>query len=859
MAQAPLFAGSDSSLNCAFAGPKVANVNPHCPMPANRVFGLLLAWWISALSSTLFAQAGDPPVGAMAGEQSVITNALAIHSLLPEEAAKRLPVRLHGVATYVFNRHSCFIQDDSAGIFVGNGAELPVMTAGDVIELGGVSGPGEFAPIVLPVAAKIVGHTDLPRPVHVTYEELVSGREDSQWVEVSGLVRAVFTEPATNCSLEIVADGGRLTAFVPSFTQSNPGSLVDSHVRIRGVCGTWFNKQRQLFGVRLMVPRRQDISIEVEAPTNALVKPAQPIGNLLRFTPKSQAYERRAKVRGTVILHQVGQALFVEDELHGLYVQTRQPGQLQPGDIVELLGFPVRGNYTPILEDGVWQKVGSGPAPPPVVVNSDEALGGLQDCRLVTIEGRLLDRANNNDGESVLLLEADSCIFSAHLESARSGRSVMALQNGSRLRLTGVCQIEVGDIWSAGPAWRAKSFHVLLRSPADIQVMQLPPWWTLTRLLWAVGILVSAVTASLAWAGQLRKKVVNQTSIIREQLEVEAGLKERYQDIFENANDLVYTHDLNGLITSINVAGERLLGRKRDFIIQRSLIDFVAGDQRLAASQWLDQIMDGTAPATVEWDFATASGGSVRVEISTRIIEREGRYVEVEGIARDVTEHRRLEKEILEISTREQRRLGHDLHDGICQQLAGIGFISFILADKLEENNHPEAAKARKIAELVNKVNKETRGVARGLFPVRLEENGLLSALKELAHDAGAFFNTQCEFYCDGPVVIRDQSVSLHLYYIAQEAILNAVKHGKAGHIEVRLAAEDDEGCRLTIRNDGVALTALSTQSHGMGIRIMKYRARMIGAAVLIQPVPSGGTEVLCQFMREPKRAAILV
>ncbi|HZQ47787.1 MAG TPA: PAS domain S-box protein, partial [Verrucomicrobiae bacterium] len=749
-----------------------------------------------------------------------------------------------------------FIQDDSAGIFVGNGEELPVLTPGDVVEVEGASGPGEFAPIVQPTAAKILGHTHLPQPARVNYEELVTGREDSQWVEVSGLVRAVFSETSTNGTLEIFTGGGRLTAFVPGFTQSDPESLVDSEVRIKGVCGTWINKQRQLFGFRLMVPHREDIYVEADAPTNALAKPAQPIGNLLRFRPKSQPYERRAKVIGTVILHQEGRALFVEDELHGLYVQTRQPGRLQPGDRVELLGFPVRGNYTPILEDGVWQKVGSGPEPAPTMVNSDEALSGLQDSRLVAIEGRLLNRANNNN-ESVLLLEADNCIFSARLESPRFGKPVMALQNGSRLRLTGVCQIEVGDIWRSGPAWRAKAFQVLLRSPADIQVLQLPPWWTLTRLLWAVGILITAVLASLAWAAQLRRKVGNQTTIIRKQLEVEARLKERYEELFENANDMIYMHDLSGRITSLNLAGERLLGRNRHFVIQSSLLEFIAEEQRLQAGQWLDHIVDGTAPAMMEWDFVNALGGRVRLEISTRLIEREGRHVEVEGIARDVTEHRRLEKEILEISTREQRRLGHDLHDGVCQQLAGIGFLSDNLAGKLREQDRPEAAEAQAISKLVNNANKQTRGVARGLFPVRLEENGLLSALQELAQDAGAFFNTRCEFYCDKSAVISDHTVALHLYYIAHEAILNAVKHGKAQRVEVRLAAINGDDCLLTVRNDGTTLTSLSAQGRGMGIRIMKYRARMIGATVIIQSSPSGGTEVLCQFTREPKRSEI--
>ena len=810
-----------------------------------RPIWLAAAWAITAAPVLLAAL-------AEANAPTVLTNAAAVRRLTPEEAARDQPVQLRGVATYVFDKQACFIQDETAGIFVGAGDEIPRFIPGDLVEVEGLTGPGEYAPIVRPRSAKLMGHTNLPPPRRVSYEELVAGCEDSQWVEVAGVVRAVFTEPTIGCVLEIASGSGRLIAFVPSATESNATQLVDSQVRIKGVCGTWFNKQRQLFGIRLMVSYTNDIVVEEAAPPDAFAQPAQPIGNLMRFTPTASAYGRRAKVTGIVILHQPGRALFVQDEKHGLYVQTRQAGQLQAGDQVELLGFHGKGDYTPILQDGVWQKVGFGPLPVPVLVNPDEALGGLQDCRLVAIEGRLLDHTINNN-EVVLLLEANDHIFSARLESGPAQTAMPELQNGSRLRVVGVCRIEVGETWRSGPTWRAKSFHILLRSRADIQVLKLPPWWTLSRLLWAVGILVTAMVASLVWVSQLRKKVGKQTTIIRRQLQMEAKLKERYQDLFENANDMVYTHDLSGRMTSINVAGERLLGRKRDTVTQCSLLDFIAEEQRLPASQWLEHIVDGTAPATVEWDFVTSTGGQVRLEISTRIIEREGRRVEVEGIARDVTEQRRLQKEILEISTREQRRIGHDLHDGVCQQLAGIGFLSDILADKLHQQNRPEAAQADTISELVNQANKHTRSVARGLFPIRLEENGLVSALEELADNADALFNTPCRFLCDVPIVIHDHSVAHHLYYIAQEAIVNAVKHGQARSIEVQLVAADDGGYVLAVRNDGVRFMPPPAQGRGMGIRIMKYRARMIGASLEIRSRPGAGAEVLCRFAGESR------
>jgi signal transduction histidine kinase len=254
----------------------------------------------------------------------------------------------------------------------------------------------------------------------------------------------------------------------------------------------------------------------------------------------------------------------------------------------------------------------------------------------------------------------------------------------------------------------------------------------------------------------------------------------------------------------------------------------------------------------MEWDFVTADASRVRLEISTRRIEHVGQGVEVEGIGREVTERRRLENEILEVSTREQRRIGHDLHDGVCQQLSGIAMISDILADKLEEQHNADAADAHKITELVNKANKQARGLARGLFPLQLEENGLVAALEELAENASAFFNTRCEFLCEAPVLV-EHMMAHHLFYIAQEAILNAVKHGKATFIQVQLSPSP-QGSQLTIRDNGCGVTFPLPNGSGMGIRIMKYRARMIGAEVDIAARPEGGTEVACRFGPESRR-----
>jgi len=353
--------------------------------------------------------------------------------------------------------------------------------------------------------------------------------------------------------------------------------------------------------------------------------------------------------------------------------------------------------------------------------------------------------------------------------------------------------------------------------------------------------------AASAWVAVLRRRVQQQTEIIRERLQREASLKERYEDLFENANDMVFTHDLGGTITAINQTGERLLQRSRESLLSRKIIDLMAEDQRAPARRWLDQVVQGADVPTAEWDFLNAADQRVKLEISSRLIEQDGRIVEVEGIARDITERRRLEREILEISTREQRRIGHDLHDGVCQQLAAIAYLVDMHADRLQEKSVADFAEAERIGNLINDVNGQARSVARGLFPVRLAEHGLVLALEELAASASSRYRITCRFVCEATPTKVDSEVELHLYYIVQEALSNAVNHGSSSTVIVTLAADEDR-LKLTVQDNGTGFQLSDKNRSGMGIRIMRYRAKVIGAALDVQSQVNHGTQITCVF-----------
>lgn len=767
--------------------------------------------------------------------------------MTPEQAEQHLNVRLKGVVTfYDPGLYSRFVQDETAGIYLQDTTNGLVLRPGQLVEIEGQTGAGEYAPIVIPRSVKVLGEEPMPAAKPVSLEQLVSGREDSQFVEVIGTVRSVrFEEESRSFLMELVIGGERFTAYSQQLPVTNTEELVESVVKVRGVCSTLFNRSRQLFGFRLLIPRQADLVIVKPASANPFDIPTKGINSLLQFTAQG-TFGRRVKLAGTVVYQEPGVALFIQDEKEGLYCQTRERVPVNVGDQVEVLGFPAKGEYTPVLQDAAYRRMGSGTPVKPVDIGLDEALAGTYDCRLVRITAKLLEHTQHGR-EQFIVLERDGFIFYAFLAQAEGLTGFAPAQIGSEVAVAGICLIERGSSWRAGEAWRAKSFRILLRSPGDVAILRSPPWLNVQRVLWmAAGLGLIALTA-FAWVAVLRRRVQKQTEIIGDRLQREAALKERYEDLLENANDMVFTHDLSGTITSINKTGERLLQRGRESLLSRNIIDLMPEDQRASARRWLAQVVQGAELPTAEWDFVNAAEQRVKLEISSRLIEQGGRIVEVEGIARDITERRRLEREILEISTREQRRIGHDLHDGVCQQLAAVSYLVDILGDHLQANGASEAAETERIAKLINEANSQARSVAHGLFPVRLEEHGLVLALEELAASAGNRYRITCRFVCETAPGKIDSEVELHLYYIVQEALSNAVNHGKASMVIVTLAA-DENRLKLTIQDNGTGFELSGKTHSGMGIRIMRYRAKVIGATLDVQSRVKQGTQITCVF-----------
>jgi signal transduction histidine kinase len=206
----------------------------------------------------------------------------------------------------------------------------------------------------------------------------------------------------------------------------------------------------------------------------------------------------------------------------------------------------------------------------------------------------------------------------------------------------------------------------------------------------------------------------------------------------------------------------------------------------------------------------------------------------------------RLEREIIGISEREQERIGQDLHDGICQYLAALSCSAASLKNDLEGHHlDAEAKVADELAGFLRDAVAQTRNLARGLVPVQMDEAGLASALEELTASATRLLGIHCVYESAGAPVIRDNGVAMHLYRIAQEAINNATKHGKAGNVRVSLIDDGNETI-LRIADDGTGISKAVNAGDGMGLGLMYYRARLVGGELRIEEPPAGGTVISC-------------
>ncbi|HEY7091321.1 MAG TPA: PAS domain S-box protein, partial [Tepidisphaeraceae bacterium] len=314
-------------------------------------------------------------------------------------------------------------------------------------------------------------------------------------------------------------------------------------------------------------------------------------------------------------------------------------------------------------------------------------------------------------------------------------------------------------------------------------------------------------------------RVVGASRIARDithRKQTEQALREseaKNRAILDTAVDAIITISESGLIESFNKAAERLFGYEPQQVIGKNVSLLMPEPYHSQHDAYMSSYLK-TGRARIigigrEVVARRKDGTVFPADLAVSEVHLGDRRL-FTGIIRDISERKRLEQEILEISDREKRRIGQDLHDSLGQLLTGIGFRSKSLANKIAARKIPEAENARQIADLVTQAISQARGLARGLQPVEPKPAGLMSALQELATSLQDLFKISCIFKCPSPVEVSDPAAATDLYRIAQEACHNAIKHGRAGQVIVELSRKDST-VTLSVRDDGVGFSEPAT------------------------------------------------
>ena len=328
--------------------------------------------------------------------------------------------------------------------------------------------------------------------------------------------------------------------------------------------------------------------------------------------------------------------------------------------------------------------------------------------------------------------------------------------------------------------------------------------------------------------------------------EVEEALRAseaRYRLVMEAAPDPIVVYDMNGLVTYFNPAFTRTFGYDLADCLGKKMDHFVPPENWEETHRMISAVIANETLSSIPTRRYTKSGTTVEVTVSGATYRN--RNGELDGsviILRDVTKSRKLEKQMMEIGDQVRRRIGQDLHDDLCPHLIGIQGLSTVLTEDLREVASPSLALAEKVVELNQSAIEKSRRLARGLCPVHLVAHGLFVALVDIARHTEAVFDLVCRVKGDEQVVVADNTVATHLYYIAQEAVQNAVKHADASLIEISLT-EDQSRIHLSISDNGHGLPR-HLESSGIGLQIMQYRANIIGAVFKIVSPPDAGTTI---------------
>lgn len=470
----------------------------------------------------------------------VITNASDIISLSAKDALTGLPVLITGVVTATESNWvgRFFVQDASGGVFVDN-VNHPGPAVGDLVRVTGVSHPGGYAPVISKPHWEKIGTAPLPEARPVTIERLMSGTEDSQRVEFSGIVRAAQIS-GSETEIEVTSGGYRLRAYFPIAPDLDLQSLIGDKVLLKGTVAAAFNAPlRHFITVTLFIPQLNDFVIEESPLKNPFDEPLTPLNGIAQFR-KNSSLESRVHVKGVVTYQRNGEDLFIQDDTGGLQIKTRQLTPVVPGDVVEAVGFSAVDNFLPVLEDASFRKTSDPqvePQPKSATING--LLEGIHHADLINLRGRLIDRLSKGIGQNednsttrtTLVLQTSNFLFTAEKDTSEPNSLLDAIPIGSLVEINGICLLESGD------DGKIKSLRILLPTSHDIRIIEKPGWFTPQHLLITLAIVFTVLIVAITWIVMVVKRNSMLKSSMREKELAQYELQHAHDQLEERVKE----------------------------------------------------------------------------------------------------------------------------------------------------------------------------------------------------------------------------------------------------------------------------------------------------------------------------------
>lgn len=479
--------------------------------------------------------AGMRPESASA--QELLTNAADILSLPADKAAQRVAVSITGVVTAAEPgwRGKFFVQDATGGVFINNTND-PQPSPGDFVWVRGVSHPGGYAPDIYEPHTVKLGLGPLPLAKPISAEQLMSGLEDGQRVEVSAVVRSVQVG-SYRISFELAAGGYRFHAFTPLNLSAGPEALVGATVRVRGTAAASFNAPlRHIRTVVMYVPQPTDFIIDRLPVPGVFEDPFTPLNATAQYR-RNATPNARIRVKGVVTYQRPGEDLFLLDISGGLQVKFRQTNLFLPGDEVEAIGFPDVDGFLPVLQNAEVLRTGE-PRQSilPANVSFDSLLEGRHHSEFISLRGKLLDMSFRRAAPAatrlqkirrILTLQNSDFLFTAEAPMFENGVGLADIPLGSTLQVSGICVLQIGE------AGKMESLHLLIPSAGNIRILQQPSWWTAGRLLTVLAIVLVVLVVAITWTIMILRR--------NRALRASIAEKEAAQGELQKAHDLLET------------------------------------------------------------------------------------------------------------------------------------------------------------------------------------------------------------------------------------------------------------------------------------------------------------------------------